>query len=217
MNKRILLFISTLTVALNSCGQNNLKLVANAHKDSVVLGTTVSINLALEGIDLNFDFEDNSSQDFWYSALVNEPNENKRFDMHMNVTPERLGVNKYGPYTISVLGKKITSNEVSIYTIGIEPGELKIISPSHGLVNEEIEIQVISYSKSNSELKLKDNEFFKVRSTSTSTTISNGKYSKTISLKVILKKKGILILNRDSFIQISENQKVRPVQIQINN
>lgn len=163
-------------------------------QDTVVLGDEAKLSLTISGVDkLLLDKKD--------SRIVDkETTTNYNF----YVKPETIGKHEFGPYRLKINKKKLTSNKVSI--VVVKPEEFvntaTIEIPDTVKVNSKARLILMS-THEKLELKLKENEFCRVVSSSISSSMSiqNGKarskYRQIFEIEFI--KRGELLITTDLF------------------
>ncbi|WP_282039243.1 hypothetical protein [Saccharicrinis aurantiacus] len=185
-----------------------IRLVAKTSAFSGFVDSQVTISLELEGLDINLgEQEDSSSDKFW--GIHN----NRRFGTSITVTPDKVGLNTYGPYSITLLGKEYVSNKVEINTVKRESESISILSPSSAKLNDLIFIEVFYSFSSKQKLTLKENDFFDIRSTSSSSSINNGERLNSLGYAVKVIKEGTCVIDKNSFWRLPSYATVEPVEI----
>ncbi len=207
----LLYFSSILTIA-----QNELKLKAIALKDNISLGEQVTIKLSIEGIQSNVlsresEIQSNGILDDFFGHAQNIDGD--CFHTFIKEKPQQLGSNLLGPYSISVMGQKFTSNTVSVLVQKPKSEQVDIILPQDAKLGEEVVIKVISKSAQSFPITLLSNEYFNIKKQSSSTEISNGKFTKEVSYKVIMLKRGIINFNSNSFADLPKHVSVNEVEL----
>lgn len=212
MKKKYFLVIIVFFTVVQAVCQNELKLIAKAYNDTALVESSVNVELTIEGIAVDFELENQAKSTDPFDAFFSGKENDKKFKMFISVTPKKLGKNKFGPYKIKLLGKEIASNEVIIYAYKRKSEEITILMPDEAKLGQEITIKILNYSNADYNVQLKQNDFFEIKNSSLSISNINGKYTRTLSLKVKLLKEGKIILDRSKFKNIPEYVQVKPVR-----
>jgi hypothetical protein len=205
----LLLLISS----LSTFGQDSLHLTAKADKKTVFLGSSSTITLELEGIKLNFEPQIEKNNITIFDSYFSDKSNKNQFQMRFKVTPKDTGVVKFGPYSITVLGQQLTSNIVQVHCIKQGNEEVKISIPEQVVVNQVVKLEITNFSNSGYQVKLKNLDFLKVLTTSTSVRTYDSNITRTISMNVIFLKKGKFEFNKTCFETLPEFVQVPEVKV----
>ncbi len=192
-NMRKLLFIILISIAgiLNA---QDTKYHLFCAQDTAVLGDEIKFSLTITGIDkLLFDENDTRIIDKETTSGIS-----------FYVKPETVGKHEFGPYKIKINDQTLLSNKASVIVVRPEEfvKKVRIEIPEMVYINSIVRLSIVS-TDGNLDLKLKTNEFFKVVSTSTSSSISfvEGKakkeYRQIFEMKFI--KRGELLISNNLF------------------
>ncbi|RZT96225.1 hypothetical protein EV201_0861 [Ancylomarina subtilis] len=214
---------SVLIVVLSFCfipmvyGQNDVKFVVQAVKDTVVIGDQVKLRFVLEGIECEaLEQEEGASMSQTLRAIFNPNHVGNNFSTFISVKPTALGSNSFGPYKIKMLGREFISNVVRIYGIERQMECVKILMPKTCRLEGEAEIKLTNHSFSDYSIELKQTDIFQVVGRASSTQIVNGEWTKQITLNIILKKAGIFKLDKSMFKNLPEDVQVEPFVFEVN-
>jgi len=204
--KRLLFVISVLYFMPMVYGQNDVKFIVHPAKDTVILGDHVNLNFLLFGVKSD-ELEKNRESTLSDSVknVFSDETLYAHFQTFIRVKPKVIGCNSFGPYTIQLFDRELVSNKVSVYGIKRKMESIKIIMPSKCKLEGEAEIKLTNHSLSDYSIKLKSTDIFQIMGLSSSTSVVNNKFTKNITLNVILKKAGSFKLDKSMFKDLPDN------------
>jgi hypothetical protein len=210
--RTIYIVVFSLISLVNTTIGQELRLVLLSSSQTFVVGEKIRCQLVIENFKMESIMKSTDFDFKWY----------KDFEYEFEIAAKKKGQLTLGPYDIDFNGKKLVSNNL-VLTIVKQPteeNEIVLKCPEKATINQQIEIELVSFKTSLSDIKIKKDASSIVIgkiSSSSSTSMRDGKteYVYTRKIEITFLEKGTYKIDEDWFDNIPTGYKITGCKIEI--